>query len=150
MKRKIFEQQIIDVTTGEITSVTQVTVSKFNETFVMGRTTDGLEWLVDLSGNEIKLLMFLTEIEDLKTKLTYLTPTIRKYLMERMKIGKNMLSKLIAGLEQKELLVRISNSEISLNPKCFYKGSSKDITKRILDFEKFIRSKKCNGDTVKV
>lgn len=43
MKRKIFEKQIIDFETGEITSITQVSVSKFNETFSLCRTTEGLE-----------------------------------------------------------------------------------------------------------
>jgi hypothetical protein len=142
MKRKIFEKQIIDLDTGEITSISSITVSKFNETFVLGRTTDGLEWLRELSGNEVKLLMFLTEMEDLKTKLVHLTTNQREYLLECMKIGKVMLRRLIVQLEQKGLLVRLNNNEICLNPKCFYKGPSKEVVGRIIKFETFISSKK--------
>ena len=56
MKRKIFEQQIIDLNTGEITAVTQVTVAKFNETFVMGITRNAANLEVAKKENAVVTL----------------------------------------------------------------------------------------------
>lgn len=142
MKKKIFEKQIIDYETGEVTSVTTVTASKFSESFSMCRTTSGIEWVGELTGNEIKTLIFLLEIESEKQKLVTLGPTNRKDLAEFLKVGINRVSKIIKALEEKEYLLRLNNQEIKLNPKGFYKGSSKEVLPRILEFEKVIRSEK--------
>lgn len=142
MKKKIFEKQIIDYETGEITSVTTVTASKFSESFSMCRTTSGIEWVGELTGNEIKTLIFLLEIESEKQKLVSLGPTNRKDLAEFLKVGINRVSKILKGLEEKEYLLRLNNQEIKLNPKGFYKGSSKEVLPRIKEFEKVVRSGK--------
>lgn len=82
------------------------------------------------------------EIESDKQKLVTLGPTNRKDLADFLKVGINRVSKIIRGLEEKEYLLRLNNQEIKLNPKGFYKGSSKDVLPRILEFEKVIRSEK--------
>lgn len=135
MKRKIFEQQIIDLETGVVTSVTQVTVSKFCETFIMGRTTDGMEWLNLFSGDEIKLLIILTEMQDIKTRIVHFTPVNRHYAEKMMSLKSNSLSKMIKRLEDKQALIRQSRTELILNPTYFYKGSSKEVLKNYNDFK---------------
>jgi len=134
MARKIFETQMVSPD-GEIVSITTLTVAKFYETYVAGRTTDGLEWLDDLTGLEVKLLMYLTEIEDLKTKITNLGTTFRQKLMKRLDIKANTLVKYLKALEDKKYLIRLSSNELILKPSAFYKGHSKEVAPRIAAFE---------------
>ena len=105
------------------------------------RTTSGLEWLAELDGNEIKTLIFLLELESEKQKLVTLGPTNRKDLSEFLKVGINRVSKILKSLQDKGFLIRLNNQELKLNPKGFYKGSSKDVYPRIKEFEKVYNSK---------
>ena len=142
MKRKIFEKQIIDMETGEITSVTTVTASKFAESFSMCRTTSGIEWLFELTGNEIKTLIFLLELEREKTKKVVFGANDRKDLAEILGCSLASVSRVLKHLEDKGYLIRLNNQELVLNPKGFYKGSSKDVLPRIQEFERVFASRK--------
>lgn len=152
MKRKIFEKQIIDFETGEITSITTVTAAKMSEEFFMGRTTENLGWLYELSGNEIKALIYLLDLEPLPKgenrtdkvliNLVPFGPTHREELQNILGCSPQYLRRLMKGLESKAWLIRINKSEIVLNPKGFYKGASKDVLPRIKEFERVYASKK--------
>lgn len=144
MKRKIFEKQIIDYETGEITSVTTVSAAKFAESFSMCRTTSGIEWLFELTGNEIKTIIFLLEIENIKTKIVSFGPTDRKTLAQSLKVSPSKISYILKSLEEKAFLIRLNRTELVLNPKGFYKGSSKDVHPRIKEFDRVYLSKISN------
>lgn len=135
MKKTIFESQTLDYETGEITSVTTVKASNFSESFSMCRTTDKLDWLQDLDGTEIKTLLYLLELETLKQHLVTLGPISRQELADFLKIKINRVSKILKSLEDKAFLIRLNNQELKLNPKGFYKGSSKEVLPRIKEFD---------------
>lgn len=135
-KRRLFESKTLDLATGEVTSITTVTVSKLNERFIMCRTTDSLSWLKEFTGKELQMLMVLNQIENLQTKTVTLTPLIRKEIMEFFDIGKSTLSGMFSSMQDKGFLLRLSNSDILLNPSFFYKGESKDVLRRIKEFNK--------------
>ncbi len=156
MKRKIFEKQIIDFETGEITSVTTVTASKYSEAFFMGRRTDDLSWLYELSGAEIKTIIFLLDLEELPKgenvtgkvlmRLITLGKTKRDHLLEVLECSSSYLSRLLKRLEDKQWIIRVNKTDFILNPKGFYKGSSKDVAERINEFNNIYASK-CNSTT---
>lgn len=131
---RLFESKTIDFTTGEVTSITTVTVRKLNERFSMCRTTDGLSWLKKFTSKELQMLMVLNDMENLQTKTVSLTPLIRKEIQEFFEISKTTLSGMLTAMETKGFLVRLSSSDILLNPSYFYKGESKDVAKRIKQF----------------
>lgn len=131
---RLFESKTIDYTTGEVTSITQVTVKKLNERFSMCRTTEGLTWLKKFTGKELQLLIVLTDFENLQTRTVSLTPLVRKEIQSFFSIGKATLSGMITAMEDKGVLVRLTSSDLLLNPSYFYKGESKDVLNRINEF----------------
>ena len=135
-KRRVFESKTLDMLTGEITSITTVTVQKQTEKFIMCRTTETLAWIKEFTGKELQMLMVLNHMENLQTKTVTLTPLVRKELQEFFDIGKSTLSGMLSQMEDKKFLLKLSNSDILLNPGFFYKGESKEVLQRILDFEK--------------
>jgi DNA-binding MarR family transcriptional regulator len=134
MAARLFESQTIDMATGEVMSITTVTVRKLNERFTMCRTTQGLDWLKKFTNKELQMIMVLNEMENLQSKTVSLTPLIRKEIQEFFGISKTTLSGMLTAMEAKEFLVRLSNSDILLNPSYFYKGESKDVLARIKQF----------------
>ena len=133
-KRKIFEQQIVDLDSGEVTKITTTSIVKNNETFGMYRTTTGVEWVLDFSGKELQLLMVLLNYEDLKSRIVPLSALTRKTITEMFNISPSTLSHLIKQMEDKKHLLRLTKTDILLNPSFFYKGSSLDLIQRITEF----------------
>src|ERR1035437_2809130 len=124
MMRYLFESQTINTETGEIVSSHTTEVTKINERFIMCRTTDSLSWLKEFTGRELQMLMVLNQIENIQTKTVTLTPLIRKEIMEFFQISKTSLSTILTGMEDKKFLLRLSQSDILLNPIYIYKGES--------------------------
>lgn len=150
MKRKIYEKQIVDTDTGELISLSTVSVSKFYETFLMARTTDALNWIYELTGNEIKTIIFFSDLEEIpkaEVKEVVLYPckyTLleRKRLAEILKCTDRYLRRVIQGLIDKGWLIKLTESDYLLNPNGFYKGSSKEIVGRIRKYNDLLQSKK--------
>ena len=124
------------MTTGEIVSITTVTVQKQTERFIMCRTTETLSWIKEFTGKELQMLMVLNHMENLQTKTVTLTPITRKEIQEFFGIGKSTLSGIFSQMEDKRFLLKLSNSDILLNPGFFYKGESKDVLQRMQEFER--------------
>src|SRR6218665_1287363 len=72
-RRTIFEQQTVDLETGEVKTVTTTSIKRNDESFVMGRTTAGFEWLKDLNALELKLLMIMLDNKSRKDNTIPLT-----------------------------------------------------------------------------
>jgi hypothetical protein len=148
MKRKLYETQTIDLETGEMLTYTSVSVSKFNETFLMARNTEELDWLYELNGNEIKTIIYFTDLENLprgenKTgkvlmNVCKFTQIERKRLAAILKCTDRHLRRLLSTLEKKGWLIRLSLSEYLVNPCGFYKGSSKELFGKIKEFNRLI------------
>ena len=135
-KRRIFESKTLDMATGEVVSITTVTVQKQSERFIMCRTTDTLAWVKEFTGKELQMLMVLNHMENLQTRTVTLTPLTRKEIQEFFGIGKSTLSGMLTQMEDKRFLLRLSNSDLLLNPGFFYKGESRDVLKRMQEFNK--------------
>ena len=135
MSRKVFESQTVNMETGEVKSITKVTVTKSKETFSMCRTTNGVEWIKEFSGREMQLFIVLNNIENLETHMVNLTPLSRQDICSFFEITKSTLANLLATMEDKAFLVRLSKSDILLNPSYFYKGESSMVVKRIKEFK---------------
>lgn len=134
--KRLYETKTLDFTTGEVSSITTVTTKRLTERFSMCRTTDGLSWLKQFTNKELQMLMVLNELESLTTKTVSLTPLVRKEILEFFNIGKSTFSGIITQMEEKGFLVRLTTSDILLNPTFFYKGASKDVLNRIKEFNK--------------
>jgi hypothetical protein len=134
IKRRLFESQTIDFTTGEVKSITTVTVRNTNERFGMYRSTEGLEWIKDFTGKEIQMMMLLNHLENSETKIVNISPLIKKEIYSFFSISKSTFSDIIGRMEDKKFLIRLTSNDILLNPSFFYKGSSKDVLPRIKSF----------------
>lgn len=152
MKRKIYEKQIVDLDSGEIITSTTVSASKFYETFLMARNTESLEWLYKLSGNEIKTIVFFSDLEEIPRGenttgqvIMYLckyTMSERKKLSSILNCSDRYLRRLISSLEDKGWLLEVNKHEYLLNPAGFYKGPSKEVVGRIKEFNRLLEAKK--------
>ena len=131
MGRKIFEAQTIDFSTGEIKSIKTTTVDKFKERFSMCRTTNGVEWVKHFSGRELQMIIVLNNMENLETHMVSLTPLSREDIFNFFGISKSTFSHILNDMEEKRFLIRLSKSDILLNPSFFYKGESINVAKRI-------------------
>lgn len=151
MKRKIYEKQIVDFDSGELISSTTVSASKFYETFLMARNTETLDWLYQLSGNEIKAIVFFSDLEEIPKgenttghTIMYLckyTMSERKKLASILNCSDRYLRRLISNLEEKGWLIEVNKYEYLLNPAGFYKGPSKEVINRIKEFNRLLESK---------
>lgn len=124
------------MSTGEIKSVTTVTVKNHNERFGMYRTTEGIEWIREFTGKELQMMMLLNHIENVDSHVVNLSPLIKREIYEFFQITKSTFSDLIGRMEDKKFLIRVTPSDILLNPQYVYKGNSKDVAKRIETFYK--------------
>ena len=134
MSRKIFEQQTIDIDTGEVKTIRKTIISKNNETFGMYRLTTGAEWILDFQGRELQLIMVLLHFEDMKTRIVPMSHLVRKSILELFKISSSTLSNMLRDMEDKGFLLKLSRNDLLLNPLYFYRGGSHDIKQRITDF----------------
>ena len=132
---KIFEQQTIDFETGEIKSISTVKVNSFDERFGFYRTTTGVEWIFDFTANELQFLMLLCHLED-DEHIVRMTPLLKEQILKDANLKITMFKKIIKGLEDKNGITRISKSDIILNPRYFYKGGSKLVKEKILNYDK--------------
>ena len=89
--RKVFQQVCLDGNQNVIESISTY-VFRTNEVFGMYRKTDGLGWLIDMAGNEIKLLIVLSDISDSVDGSVSLSPVKRKNICSLLKIGSRQLA----------------------------------------------------------
>lgn len=133
MKRKIFEKQEVDLQTGEIIKTTSHYSYGNVETFFMGRTTEGLEWLFDFNNlTEIQLLLIMLELENPKNNhiITFTGLQVTE-TAKILKVSEILIRKSIAGLVKTNFLKRVARANYLANPLCFYKGSSTSLVKRV-------------------
>lgn len=141
----IFQTQTIDFSTGEIKEMTVVKASGNKEKFFMGRESDGLDWFYNLSGNQLKTLVFLLSLErvpkESDTTLTHVTvlgKTDREVLQSILKCTPQYLNRVISSLIKEKWLVKLSTTDFIINPKGFYKGPAKDVFKRMTEFNRLV------------
>jgi hypothetical protein len=131
-RRKIFEKQTVDFQTGEIKAISAEYVSDNTERFVMGRTTDGTEWLAGLN-NITELRLFLIMIEMARPNQNYLiifTSYQAKGCADILGVSESMIVKSITKLIKADFLIRLSKSNYLANPLTFYQGGTKELMAR--------------------
>lgn len=146
--RKIFrvETKEINTKTGEITSFNSTTtyINRNPESFGMYRSTDGLEWAMDLKSHLLFMLV-MNEYSDPKTGIVSLSPVKRKEICDFFNWrNTKSLSNTIQKTIEAGGICRIgkSNYDFLVNPSCFYKGSTKDFKERYDRYEKYKQTNK--------
>ena len=141
--RKVFRvvTQNVDVVTGEILSQRQTTTyaSRSSESFGMYRSTDGLEWALELK-SQMLFLMVMNEYSNHKTGITTLSKLLRGEISEFFGFTSNRsLTNLISQSIDRNGLTRINGSmnDFMVNPMCFFKGSTKDLKDRINKYNEY-------------
>lgn len=122
---KIFESQIVDYETGEIKSVTTITANKSEETFGMHRSTEGVDWVLKFKGIELQMVIFLLELENIKSGIITISSLQKQSLLDKFKISASYYHRIISNLIDSHTLVKLSPSDFLLNPCYFYKGGTK-------------------------
>ena len=142
--RKIFERQIVDQETGEMIKIASEYVSKNNETFFMGRTTEGIEWLLKFNNlTEVQLLILMIELENIKNN--YIISFHKMQVQESAKIlsvSEITIRKSIANLVTNDFLVRVERGEFLANPLTFYKGGSIQLKSKLKEYNSVKLDKK--------
>ena len=142
-KRKVFKKQIVDLETGEVVSEEVHYRQNNNETYGMHRTTEGVEWIFQFTGIELHLLVVLLEIETLNTGMVNLTPLVKRHLADKFDKTPRYIREVIASLEAKDALIRVTTQDLVLNPSYFYKGGTKTFKNKMIMYSKF-KSEKFN------
>ncbi|NDV46245.1 hypothetical protein D0T49_04220 [Paludibacter sp. 221] len=137
-RKKVFQSTIVDAATGVILECRNTYVNSTLEQFGMFRTTEGIEWLLNLTEIEIKILVLFHIWSD-ESGAVQLTPIKRDFVLRKIKISSPTLSKAISGIIRKEAVVRMGKYDFVINPTTFFKGSSKELKGKI---EKFNELKK--------
>ena len=136
--RKIFEKQIIDFETGEIKSEASEYVRYNAERFFMGRTTEGLEWLLSFNNlTELVLFVMMLELEQPKNRhIICFTKLQVKESAQILGVSEAMIRKCLAGLVKNDFLRRVTAGNYVANPTTFYKGQSKEV---IVKYKEYLR-----------
>ena len=132
-KKKVFQSTVVDASTGEVLEERSVFVDAVLEQFGMFRTTDGIEWLLELGEMELKLLVMLHLWSDEDGSVS-LSPVRRKSIMRKMRIHRNTISSALSGLCGKDALLRLGVNDFVVNPSTFFKGGSKELKNKIKNY----------------
>ena len=121
------EHEVVDAKTGEIRSVLRTKVSLQRaraERYVVWRVTEGCEHIMEMDGNEIKLL-FLISMQCLSSMLTKkgmrhsispLGGLYNRIFAEYMGVSKSTVARTIRKLEARGALVVLDNGGVMVSP----------------------------------
>ena len=121
------EHEVVDAKTGEIKSVLRTKVSLQRaraERYVVWRVTEGCEHIMEMDGNEIKLL-FLISMQCVSSMLTKkgmrhsispLGGLYNRIFAEYMGVSKSTVARTIRKLEARGALVVLDNGGVIVSP----------------------------------
>ena len=135
-RRKIGELESINELTGELRVHRSLWTNKYTESFFMLRTTDDLDWLDNLSANEIKLIMKLHKWSDSTTMRISISGFQRDEICKKIKIKRRQISILLRRLIDKDCIRRISQNDFMVNPAHAFKCSASQVRERMAIYEK--------------
>ena len=134
-KRIIHEQQTVDLSTGEVTTVTTSSLKGNDETFVMGRTTAGYEWLKDLTALELKLLLVMVDNKGRKDNTIPLADGKIQDIALGLDFSTKTVKNALRDLRIKKLIKEISKGVYLVNPLTFYSGGSNNWKNMYQEYE---------------
>ena len=117
--------------TGELLKDHSIYVTKTGEVFGMYRKTDGLDWLINLTGNELKLLIILADVSDSADGSVSLSKVRREKMCNLLGIKGRSLSLLLQELNEKDAIFRINNNDLLVNPATFFRCATNELKQRI-------------------
>ncbi len=123
-KRIIHEQQTVNFETGEVKTVTTSSLRGNEETFVMGRTTAGYEWLKDLIALELKLLMIMVDNKGRKDNTIVLPDGKIGDIAISLGFSTKTVKNALRTLRLKGLIKEISRGVYLVDPLTFYSGGT--------------------------
>ena len=129
--KKVFQQTTVDGLTGELLKDHSIYVTKTGEVFGMYRKTDGLDWLINLTGNELKLLIILADVSDSADGSVSLSKVRREKICNLLSIKGRSLSLLLQELNEKDAIFRINNNDLLVNPATFFRCATNELKQRI-------------------
>ena len=134
-KRIVRETNYIDYTTGEIKANIKVySGSTFRESFLMLRTTKGLDFL-DRFRNVLQLKVLLTLSQDVIDGVVRIdNVSLTKYSKD-LKASIPYLRKIIRFLMDNDFVKRQQRGIYMINPTYIHKGNTGNLHERIKEFE---------------
>jgi hypothetical protein len=123
-KRIVHEQQTIDVTTGEVLTVKKSSLRGNDESFVMGRTTAGYEWLKDLTALELKLMMIMVDNKSRKDNTIPLAGGKIDDIAHGLDFSVKTIMNTLRSLRIKGMIKEISRGVYLVDPLTFFSGGT--------------------------
>lgn len=133
-KKQIREITLVDVSTGEVLSQKTTYSNKYTESFIMLRTTNGLDWYFTLTNNEKGLVLMLHDWANHLNMRLSLASWQREMVIEKLGVKRRMVSILIRGLERKDCLLRLGQNDFMLNPEHAFKCSTGEVKTKIGEY----------------
>lgn len=142
-KKKVGEFEYVDKTTGEVIQHIDKIYTTYSETFIMIRTTDGLDWFYPLGKNEKSLILMLHDWSNATNMRLSLQKWQRDMICEKLSVGRRQISLLLKSLENENCIKRLSQNDFMVNPAHANKCGTKEWRKRILEYNS-IKTTKTN------
>ena len=146
------EHEVVDAKTGEIRSVLRTKVSLQRaraERYVVWRVTEGCEHIMEMDGNEIKLL-FLISMQCVSSMLTKkgmrhsispLGGLYNRIFAEYMGVSKSTVARTIRKLEARGALVVLDNGGVMVSPDYVFTNGVKTYLDDKEEFDRFLLMK---------
>ena len=146
------EHEVVDAKTGEIKSVLRTKVSLQRaraERYVVWRVTEGCEHIMEMDGNEIKLL-FLISMQCVSSMLTKkgmrhsispLGGLYNRIFAEYMGVSKSTVARTIRKLEARGALVVLDNGGVMVSPDYVFTNGVKTYLDDKEEFDRYLLMK---------
>lgn len=146
------EQEVVDAKTGEVKSLLRTRVSLRRaraERYVVWRVTEGCEHVMEMEGNEIKLL-FLISMQCVSSMLTKkgmrhsispLGGLYNRIFAEYMGVSKSTVARTIRKLEARGALVVLDNGGVMVSPDYVFTNGVKNYLDDKDEFERCLLMK---------
>jgi len=130
-KRRIGHLEHHNELTGEVTVSKSLWTNKYTESFIMVRTTDGLDWFYSLGKNEKSLILMLHNWSEATNMRISLSGWQRDEICEKLRIERRQISLVLKRLIEKDCLKRLGQNDFMVNPAHAFKCSASQVRERI-------------------
>lgn len=130
-KRKIGELESLDYLTGEVKVHRSLWTNKYTESFIMLRTTNGLDWFFELGKNEKSLIVMLHNWSEPTNMRVSLSGWQRDEICLKLGINRRQISLVLKRLIDKDCIKRINQNDFIVNPSHAFKCSASQVRDRI-------------------
>ena len=133
-KKNVGHFEFIDKGTGEVLQHIDKIYTTYSETFIMIRTTEGLDWFYPLGKNEKSLILMLHDWSNADNMRLSLQTWQRDMICDKLRVGRRQISLLLKSLENSNCIKRLSQNDFMVNPAHANKCGTKEWRKRIMEY----------------